>query len=161
VKALRCGGERWEPVVRRTGEAFEVELAGRVYRFDLLEEGPGVFVFRDDRRAVRFHVVRSGRTAHLSWDGTVWDLEEEREGARAARRQDSGALEAPMPGRVAAVRVAPGQRVKKGEELLVVEAMKMENALRAPRDGVVAAVHAAVDDTVAPGRPLVEMEAEG
>jgi hypothetical protein len=50
VKALRCGGERWEPVVRRTGEAFEVELAGRVYRFDLLEEGPGVFVFRDDRR---------------------------------------------------------------------------------------------------------------
>jgi biotin carboxyl carrier protein len=66
-----------------------------------------------------------------------------------------------MPGRVAAVRVAPGQRVKKGEELLVVEAMKMENALRAPRDGVVAVVHAAVDDTVAPGRPLVEMEAEG
>ena len=38
-----------------------------------------------------------------------------------------------MPGRVSAVKVAVGQRVAKGEELLVVEAMKMENALRAPR----------------------------
>jgi 3-methylcrotonyl-CoA carboxylase alpha subunit len=63
-----------------------------------------------------------------------------------------------MPGRVAAVRVAAGQRVAKGEELLVVEAMKMENALRAPRDGVVRAVHVSVGDAVAPGRPLVEIE---
>lgn len=161
MKGLRCGDELWEPVVRRTGDAFEVELAGRVYRFDLLEEGPGILLFRDGGRVVRFHLAQAGRTAHLAWDGTVWELEEEREGARAARRQDAGHLEAPMPGRVAAVRVGPGQRVKKGEELLVVEAMKMENALRAPRDGVVAAVHAAVDDVVAPGRALVEMEAEG
>ena len=160
MTGLRCGEELWEPVVRRQGEAFEVELAGRVYRFALLEEGPGVFLFRDGRRVVRFHLARTGTTAHLSWDGTVWDLEDEREGARAARRQDAGVLEAPMPGRVAAVRVAPGQQVTKGEELLVVEAMKMENALRAPRDGVVSAVHAAVDDMVAPGRPLVELEAE-
>ena len=161
MTALRCGDELWEPVVRRKGEAFEVELAGRVYRFDLLEERPGVFLFRDGRRVVRFHLARAGTTVHLSWDGTVWDLEEEREGAGAARRHDTGVLEAPMPGRVVAVRVVPGQRVAKGEELLVVEAMKMENALRAPRDGVVGAVFAEVDDMVAPGRPLVEMEAEG
>jgi 3-methylcrotonyl-CoA carboxylase alpha subunit len=63
-----------------------------------------------------------------------------------------------MPGRVVAVKVAPGARVAKGAELLVVEAMKMENALRAPRDGTVRAVHAAVGDMVGPGRPLVELE---
>jgi 3-methylcrotonyl-CoA carboxylase alpha subunit len=66
-----------------------------------------------------------------------------------------------MPGRVAAVRAEPGQRVKKGEELLVVEAMKMENALRAPRDGVVRAVHVTAGEMVAPGRALVELETEG
>ena len=65
-----------------------------------------------------------------------------------------------MPGRVAAVKVAPGQRVARGEELLVVEAMKMENALRAPGAGVVRAVHAALGDMVAPGRPLVEIEVD-
>ena len=42
-----------------------------------------------------------------------------------------------MPGRVIAVKVAPGQHVARGEELLVVESMKMENAIRAPRDGTV------------------------
>jgi 3-methylcrotonyl-CoA carboxylase alpha subunit len=66
-----------------------------------------------------------------------------------------------MPGRVSAVKVAVGARVRKGEELLVVEAMKMENALRAPRDGVVRAVHVAVGEMVAPGRALVELEDEG
>jgi biotin carboxyl carrier protein len=63
-----------------------------------------------------------------------------------------------MPGRVAAVNVSVGQRVAKGEELLVVEAMKMENALRAPRDGVVRAVHVSAGDAVVPGRALVELE---
>jgi 3-methylcrotonyl-CoA carboxylase alpha subunit len=66
-----------------------------------------------------------------------------------------------MPGRVSAVKVALGQRVTKGEELLVVEAMKMENALRAPRDGVVRALHARVGEMVAPGRALVEIGEPG
>ena len=49
-------------------------------------------------------------------------------------------------------------RVAKGDELLVVEAMKMETALRAPRDGVVRAVNVSAGDAVAPGRALVELE---
>jgi biotin carboxyl carrier protein len=56
------------------------------------------------------------------------------------------------------VKVQPGQAVARGEELLVVEAMKMENALRAPRAGVVRAVHVGVGEMVAPGRPLVEID---
>jgi biotin carboxyl carrier protein len=62
-----------------------------------------------------------------------------------------------MPGRVSAVKVKAGDAVAKGQELLVVEAMKMENALRAPHAGVVRAVHAHVGEMVAPGRPLVEI----
>jgi biotin carboxyl carrier protein len=63
-----------------------------------------------------------------------------------------------MPGKVLAVKVAPGQRVVKGEELLVVEAMKMENALRAPRDGTVKAVNARAGEMVGPASVLVELE---
>ncbi|PYQ05691.1 MAG: hypothetical protein DMF82_08010 [Acidobacteria bacterium] len=51
-----------------------------------------------------------------------------------------------------------GQPVTKGQELLVVEAMKMENALRAPRDGVVRSVAARPGDMVSPGLVLVELE---
>ena len=86
------------------------------------------------------HFARDASTLHLFWDGVAYRLLEAREAARPAARHDTGALEAPMPGRVSAVKVAVGQRVAKGEELLVVEAMKMENALRAPKAGVVRAL---------------------
>ena len=161
MKGLRCGDELLEPVVRETGGGFEVTLGERTFRFALAEEAPGIFVLREGSRTVRFHLARQGAAVHLFWEGAAYDLTEEREGARSARRHDGGALEAPMPGRVAAVMAEPGQRVKKGQELLVVEAMKMENALRAPRDGVVRAVHVTVGEMVAPGRALVEIEAEG
>ena len=70
-----------------------------------------------------------------------------------------GELEAPMPGRVTRVAVAAGDVVKRGQELVVVEAMKMENALVAPSDGVVMRVNVKVGDMVAPGPALVVIEA--
>ncbi|PYO60818.1 MAG: hypothetical protein DMD49_05640 [Gemmatimonadetes bacterium] len=63
-----------------------------------------------------------------------------------------------MPGLVVRVAVTEGQRVEAGAELVVVEAMKMENQLRAPRAGVVAKVHVAVGEAVEKGAPLVTVE---
>jgi len=157
---LRCGEEVYETTVRETKGALEVTVAGRSFHLVPEPGAPGVFVACNGRRPVTLHFAREGSTVHLFWDGVAYALDEEREGARAARRHDGGALEAPMPGRVAAVRVAAGQRVAKGDELVVVEAMKMENALRAPRDGLVRSVHVQAGDMVAPGRALVELEGE-
>jgi biotin carboxyl carrier protein len=159
MKRLRCGDTVHEPVVRAEGDAFVVSLGPRSFRFTLEEEAPGVFVRREGTRTTRFHAARDGSTAYLFWEGASYALTEEREGARPGRGHAAGALEAPMPGRVTAIKVRPAQQVSRGEELLVVEAMKMENALRAPLDGVVRAIHAEVGDMVGPGRPLVEIEA--
>ena len=60
-----------------------------------------------------------------------------------------------MPGLIVAVAVAPGQEVKVGQELCVLEAMKMENVLRAERDGTVAEVKVAPRDTVAADQVLL------
>ena len=119
---------------------------------------PGIFVWREGARVETFHCVRDGDVIHLFWRGTAYRLEADGESARSAHRAVSGALEAPMPGRVIAVRVEPGQAVTKGQELVVVEAMKMENALRAPRDGRVRSVAARAGDMVVPGVVLVEIE---
>jgi 3-methylcrotonyl-CoA carboxylase alpha subunit len=159
MRALRCGNTVLEPLVRAEGEGVSVSLGPQTFSFTLEEEAPGVFVLREGRRVIPFHVARDGTAVHLFWDGVVYVLTEAREGTGPARGQTTGALEAPMPGRVTAVKVKPSQRVSRGEELLVVEAMKMENALRAPHDGVVRAIHAEVGDMVGPGRSLVEIEA--
>jgi acetyl/propionyl-CoA carboxylase alpha subunit len=160
VKALLCGERRFEPVVRDEAGDLSVSLGEETFRFALEEDGAGVYVIKNGRRSVRFHLALDGDAVHLFWEGAAYTLEREREGARPGRRHEAGMLEAPMPGRVTAVKAEPGLRVAKGQELLVVEAMKMENALRAPGAGVVRAVHARVGDMVAPGRALVEIEAE-
>jgi 3-methylcrotonyl-CoA carboxylase alpha subunit len=67
-------------------------------------------------------------------------------------------VRAPMPGRVVVVRVREGDKVVAGQELVVIEAMKMELALKAPRDGIVAGVRAAAGDFVEAEAVLVAME---
>jgi 3-methylcrotonyl-CoA carboxylase alpha subunit len=155
---LRCGERTFDVQVETTPDGLLARVAGRELRFALEPAGPGIFVVRSGTRAATLHVARNGTAVHLSWDGVAYSFEEEREGAQPASRLDANVLEASMPGRAIVVKVAPGQRVTKGEELIVVEAMKMENALRSPRDGVVRAVRVAAGDMVAPGRALVELE---
>lgn len=63
-------------------------------------------------------------------------------------------IAAPMPGNILSVNVKAGDAVKKGQVLMVLEAMKMENEIMAPRDAVVASVSATVGSTVETGTPL-------
>lgn len=67
-------------------------------------------------------------------------------------------LRSPMPGRVMSILVRPGDRVSSGDEVCVVEAMKMEQSISSPRDAVVKAVHVQPLDTVNANDPLVELE---
>jgi propionyl-CoA carboxylase alpha chain len=67
-------------------------------------------------------------------------------------------LLSPMPGLLVSVAVAVEQEVRAGEELAVVEAMKMENILRAERDGKIAAVHAKPGDSLAVDQKILEFE---
>lgn len=79
--------------------------------------------------------------------------------AREPKKADAGSetIESPMPGAIVGVNVADGQNVKKGDTLVVLEAMKMENEIMAPRDAEVAAVLVAKGDSVQAGTPLVSL----
>jgi biotin carboxyl carrier protein len=63
-----------------------------------------------------------------------------------------------MPGRVVAVTVRPGDAVSEGQEVAVIEAMKMEQSMRSPLAGVVKAVHVQPLQQVTGDQPLVELE---
>ena len=67
-------------------------------------------------------------------------------------------IRSPMPGRVISILVRPGERVSDGQEVCVVEAMKMEQSIRAPRAGVVKEVFVQPTDSVRTNDPLVELE---
>ena len=65
---------------------------------------------------------------------------------------------APMPGNILAVNVTAGQAVKKGDVLMVLEAMKMENEIMCPRDGVVASVNTSKGASVESGTLLCVLQ---
>lgn len=67
-------------------------------------------------------------------------------------------ITAPMPGTILDIKAAPGKSVKKGELLLILEAMKMENEIFAPADGVVAAVLTTTGAAVNTGDALLSMQ---
>ena len=63
-----------------------------------------------------------------------------------------------MPGKVISIMVRPGDRVAAGDEVCVVEAMKMEQSIRTGRDGVIKTIHVQPMDSVGTNDPLVELE---
>lgn len=79
--------------------------------------------------------------------------------APAAPAGQAGSIEvnAPMPGTIVSVAVTVGQAVKKGDTLVVIEAMKMENEIAAPQDGTVATINCTKGESVDSGKLLVSM----
>ena len=78
---------------------------------------------------------------------------------KAANVGSEGGLKvaAPMPGKILGLKVNPGQAVKRGDVLVLLEAMKMENEIVAPSDGTVASVNVAVGDSVEAGATLATL----
>ncbi len=122
-----------------------VEVAGVNYRVDLRDDGA---------RAVTHAGV-------LFLDGEAWAYGPRRAGrAGGSAGQSDGAIVAPMPGRVIALMVAKGDRVTRGQPLVVIEAMKMEQTLSAPFDGVVSEMKVLDQVQVAEGSVLMLLEGE-
>ena len=67
-------------------------------------------------------------------------------------------IKAPMPGLILDIHVAPGQSVKEGEPLLILEAMKMENIITSPREGVIKGVLVNKGTAIDKGQLLIEFE---
>ncbi len=77
--------------------------------------------------------------------------------AAPAGAQGSVAVAAPMPGKILGVKATVGQAVKKGDVIISLEAMKMENDIVAPQDGTVASINVSVGDAVEAGATLATL----
>ncbi|TFK56357.1 hypothetical protein OE88DRAFT_6888 [Heliocybe sulcata] len=104
----------------------------------------------------RLHVFHGGRKSTLVLPSPTWLLSLGGDVLSAAK----GALKAPMPSLVVEVRVEVGQRVEKGQAVVVLESMKTETVLRAVVGGVVRAVGCKKGEMVEEGRELVDVEEE-
>jgi 3-methylcrotonyl-CoA carboxylase alpha subunit len=109
-----------------------------------------------DGRVVSVRALRDGAAVAIWCRGRVFEAR--KDAGVAARPRETGSLSSPMPGRVRRVEVAIGDRVERGQVVLILEAMKMEHAIRSPREGTVAAVAFKEGDLVDAGVELVQIE---
>jgi 3-methylcrotonyl-CoA carboxylase alpha subunit len=162
----RIGGEDPTPVtVERAGTGYRVVIGDRGYDVDLATANDRLqsVTLDDDRQylvahhrdGIRHEVSFADRTIHLE---LVDPLSLKR---RRREDEDGGGdshVRAIMPGRVVKILVAAGDEVKKGQGLLILEAMKMENEIVAPRDGKVASLPVESGKAVENGDDLVVLE---
>ncbi len=140
---------------------YRLELpGGELSARGALGEANQVSAWLGDRREGAT-VVSHGERLSVIWQGRTYPLQVA-DPARLAQEHEAevGRITAPMPGRIVALKVRPGQQVKRGQALLVMEAMKMEHTLTAPDDGRVQAVHYQVGESVEEGKELVSLAAE-
>nr|WP_321463029.1 acetyl/propionyl/methylcrotonyl-CoA carboxylase subunit alpha [uncultured Cohaesibacter sp.] len=160
---LLAGGETYERSVIYHADN-SLSLAGGDEPADLQElERDGAWLiarYGPTRRLIKAHVSRTvqGDKMHLSvlCDGIchAFHCQDARSGSHA-HSDKSDAVMAPMTGIVIELSVSPGDVVRKGDSLGIMEAMKMETSFTAPRDGVVADVCCAVGAAVEGGAVLV------
>ncbi len=121
--------------------------------------GPGVYRVEVDDSAEIVHVAGTPGHQWVHWRGRVFErpfaADEPVVRKRTERYQS---LSAPMPATVLKIVAPAGTRVRKGDTLLILEAMKMELPVRAPADAVVRSMQCREGELVQPGITLVELE---
>jgi biotin carboxyl carrier protein len=123
--------------------------------------GDGTYRVETHGRAETVYVAGPAHDRWAFWNGRVFRVTSAAgQAAPVTRRavESRESLAAPMPATVLKVLVAPGASVKKGDTLVILEAMKMELPLRASGAAVVKAVHCREGDLVQPDTTLVELE---
>jgi len=158
---LRQGTEDRRAVLhyRRKGLGLDAGGGEKPVVFQPFDDGRIAVTF--DGRRYEATVVVVGRSLTIFLDGATLNLDvADPLAAAGAIEVPSGRLTAPMPGRIVLQNVKPGTRVRHGDVLLVLEAMKMEHSILAPADGIVESVDYAVGDLVEEGVALLSLAIE-
>ncbi len=143
------------------------ELNGQAVEWDIIEVRDNTFHILKDNKSYNATLISFNaeeKTMVINVNGNdyeisikdKYDLLLQQLGITAKSASAVQSIKAPMPGLIINVVAKEGDEVKKGDTLLILEAMKMENVLKSPRDGVIKKVKAELKQTVEKNQVLIE-----
>lgn len=135
-------------VARIRSNEFHVIRENKSYTVEIIEQIPG---------GKKLTIKVNGNDYAVSVKDKL-DLLLQQMGMTKQASQSVGNIKAPMPGKVLRVDAQEGQQLKKGDAVLILEAMKMENAIKSPGEGRVKKILVRQGDAVEKGTVMVEME---
>ena len=151
------------------GEASYELTESDVQNLDLTSTGDSEFHILQNNQSYKvkaIHTDFNNKTMTLEVNGNKYDLKIEDEydqlvkkmGLSSGGSQKIKNIKAPMPGLILDILVEAGQAVEKGSQLLILEAMKMENVLKAEGEGIVKSIEVTKGAAVDKGQIIIEME---
>lgn len=150
-------------------QAEGLKLNGEAFEWDLQQLEEKHFHILKDNKSFRVEVLESdftSKTFKLKINGEIHDVQLkdktdlllEKMGLSAVVNNAMKELKAPMPGLIYELKVAVGDTVEKGDVLLILVAMKMENAIKAIGSGVVKQINVNLNDSVEKNQVLITFE---
>ncbi len=154
-------GEKRSVEIKKEGERVFAKVEDRVYELEASEVEPNVYLFKHDNRIYEVY-VSPNNVVHIGNHQIEVNITDPKRlrGSASARLSDDGVVEikTAMPGKVVRVLVKKGDTIKRGEGVIVVEAMKMQNEMKSPKDGIVKEVRFSEGDAVNAGEVLAVIE---
>ncbi len=136
---------------------FNVTVNGKTYAVEVEEvlAGQGGFTYQPVQQAPVQAPVQQAPVQSALAQAPVASVKQVQKEAAVAAPAGGELMSAPMPGTILDILVTEGQTVKKGEIILILEAMKMENEIAAAADGVISKIHTSKGATVSAGDSML------
>lgn len=161
---ITVGDTRHAALFAVEGQKLRCEIDGVMVSGTLLQITPPYYALQlDDGRLITVTITTQGGATLITHNGHTWNgTISEIYGVSTPESDDgdsaSTELRAPMPGRIVAIPAAVGTEVKRGDPIVVIEAMKMQNALAAPSTGTIQIIYVKPGDAVEAGQLLAKIE---
>ena len=145
---------------------YRIGLGEKEYTVDSTVVSSNCLSLLVDGKGFTVYFAEANGKKYVSIGGEQFLIEEAESEASAASGADATAVDeapiaaSPMPGKVVKILVKLGDKVEKGQGLVIVEAMKMENEIKSPIKGVVDKVNFKAGDLVDAAQPIIEIKTE-
>ena len=144
--------------IERRDKYYFITYDNTEYKAEADEVKPGQLQIKIGDRILKTVITEGDKEKYVFVDGDVFKVKPvELTGARKIKKKEEGDLSSPISGKVVNVKVKNGDKVKKGDVLMVIEAMKMEYIIRAPFNGKVKKVNFKEKDQIEIGQITVDV----
>ncbi|NPA38101.1 MAG: biotin/lipoyl-binding protein [Chlorobi bacterium] len=153
-------------VLEQEGSFYKVKIDDKVYELDVEKVKDGVYSIIHNGASVNMEAVEgdSPNKLNINTENETYEVEVIDAASRYKAASGGGAeasdrtISSPMPGKVVKIPVSEGDKVSKGETVIIISAMKMESEYKSAFDGTVAKIFVKEGDTTEASAPLVEIE---
>ncbi len=152
------GNNVYNVTIERRDNHYFVMYDNTEYRVKAEEIKPGYLKIKIGDRFIKSVITEGENEKYVFVDGDVFKVRPvDLTGVKKTKKKEEGDLSSPISGKVVNIKTKEGSKVKKGDVLMVIEAMKMEYLIRAPYDGKIKKINFKENDQIEIGQNTVEL----